>query len=89
MGSVMTSLVELHNLNELSSRLRANSDMRDVVLQGVDINPVASDFWAKERSIYPIIEELADGRRYDAFVTIADTTDEVISFLKSHPPIPV
>jgi len=48
-----------------------------------------SDFWTKERPIYPIIKELADGRRYDAFVTVADTTDEVISFLKSHPSISV
>ncbi|MEZ5875775.1 MAG: hypothetical protein R3D30_13495 [Hyphomicrobiales bacterium] len=48
-----------------------------------------SDFWTKDRPIYPIIKDLADGRAYDAFVTVADTTDEVISFLKSHPPIPV
>jgi predicted Rossmann-fold nucleotide-binding protein len=47
------------------------------------------DFWTKEKPIYPIIKELAGGRRYDAFVTVADTTDEVISFLKSHPPMPV
>jgi hypothetical protein len=47
------------------------------------------DFWTKETPIYPIVKELAEGHAYDAFVTVAGTTDEVISFLKLHPPIPV
>jgi hypothetical protein len=42
-ANAMTSLVELHNLNELSSRLRANRDMSNIVIEGVDINPVASE----------------------------------------------
>jgi predicted Rossmann-fold nucleotide-binding protein len=48
-----------------------------------------SDFWTKERPVYPLVKDLANGRTFDAFVTITDSTDEVISFLKSHPPLPV
>ncbi|MEZ5875773.1 MAG: hypothetical protein R3D30_13485 [Hyphomicrobiales bacterium] len=35
--------VDLHSIDELSSHLRTHSDMRDVVIHGVDLNPVASE----------------------------------------------
>jgi predicted Rossmann-fold nucleotide-binding protein len=50
---------------------------------------LGSDFWTKETPIYPIVKELAEGHAHDAFITVADTADELISFLKSHPPTPV
>ena len=42
--------------------------------------------YAEETKIYGLLKELAKGREYEKFMTISDDPDELVEFIKMHPP---
>ena len=42
--------------------------------------------YAEETKIYGLLKELAKGREYEKFVTISDDPDELVEFIRTHPP---
>jgi predicted Rossmann-fold nucleotide-binding protein len=42
--------------------------------------------YAEETKIYDLLKELAKGREYEKFMTISDDSDELVEFIRTHPP---
>jgi predicted Rossmann-fold nucleotide-binding protein len=42
--------------------------------------------YAEETKIYDLLKELAKGREYEKFMAISDDPDELVEFIKAHPP---
>ena len=42
--------------------------------------------YAEETKIYGLLKELAKGREYEKFLTISDDPDELVEFIRTHPP---
>ena len=42
--------------------------------------------YAEETKIYGLLKELAKGREYEKFMTISDDPDELVEFIRTHPP---
>jgi hypothetical protein len=42
--------------------------------------------YAEETKIYDLLKELAKGREYEKFMAISDDPDELVEFIKMHPP---
>lgn len=54
-----------------------------------DISPMVffdKDYWTKQKPVYPLLKELAQGYEYAEFLTIVDTEEEASVFIKTHPP---
>lgn len=49
---------------------------------------LSKDRYTKETQLWPCIKQLAEGRHYDDYLCLSDEVDEVIEFIKAHPPIP-
>jgi len=47
-----------------------------------------SDYWTKEKPIYPLIKELAEGHEYEKLIAIFDDVDSVVSYIENNQPIP-
>ncbi|MCD8534432.1 MAG: hypothetical protein LR011_06480 [Verrucomicrobia bacterium] len=46
-------------------------------------------FWTQTKPVYPLVKQLAGDEPYAQLIGISDSIDEIISFLESHPRIPV
>ncbi len=54
-----------------------------------EISPMVffnKDYWIKEKPVYPLLKQLAQGYAYDDYLTIIDSLEETIAFIKAHPP---
>ena len=49
---------------------------------------LGSDFWTREKPVYPLLRQLASDRAYLGLMTCLDGVDEVVSFILEHPPVP-
>jgi len=47
-----------------------------------------SDYWTKEKPIYPLIKQLAQGHDYERLIAIFDDVDSVVSYIENNQPIP-
>ena len=45
-------------------------------------------YWTEERPVYPLLDTLAKGAQYHAMLGLFDDPDDVVSFLRAHPPAP-
>ena len=45
-------------------------------------------YWREERPVYPLLKQLAEGRKYASMLTISDDLDEIVAFVLAHPPEP-
>lgn len=45
------------------------------------------DYWTRQKPVYPLLKELAQGRTYDRLLTVVDSVDECIAFLDAHPAV--
>ncbi len=43
-------------------------------------------YWTENKPVYPLLRDLAAGRPYARLITICDEADEMVAFIKSHPP---
>lgn len=43
--------------------------------------------YTEETMLYPCLENLAEGRKYAEMLLCTDEVDEVVSFIKQHPPV--
>ena len=43
-------------------------------------------YWTETRPVYPLLQQLAEGREYQRMLTISDDLDEIVSFIQAHPP---
>jgi len=54
-----------------------------------DVSPMVffnTEYWTEQKPVYPLLKQLAGGKDYDEFLTIVDTEEDVVSFIKAHPP---
>ena len=47
-----------------------------------------SEYWTKEKPIYPMIKELAKGYDYENLIAIFDDVDSVVNYIENNQPIP-
>lgn len=47
-----------------------------------------TDYWTKEKPIYPLIKQLAQGHDYERLIGIFDDVDSVVSYIENNQPIP-
>lgn len=47
-----------------------------------------TDYWTKEKPIYPLIKQLAQGHDYESLIAIFDDVDSVVSYIENKQPIP-
>ena len=45
------------------------------------------DYWTRQKPVYPLLRDLASKRPYGRLITICDDADEMVTFIKEHPPI--
>lgn len=45
------------------------------------------DFWEKKSGILPLLKNLANGKKYEEMILISDDPDEIVTFIKEHPPV--
>ena len=45
------------------------------------------DYWTKQKPVYPLLRDLAGDRPYARLITICDHEDEMVEFIKEHPPV--
>ena len=43
-------------------------------------------YWTEVKPIYPVVRQLADGQGYDELMTLVDTPESVVTFIRTHPP---
>jgi len=43
--------------------------------------------YLEDTSIYPLLQQLACGREYAEMLFITDVPEEVVGFIKQHPPV--
>lgn len=48
---------------------------------------LSKDRYTKETQIWPAVKELAEGRHYAEYLCLSDEVDEIVEFIKAHPPI--
>lgn len=48
-----------------------------------------SDYWCQEKPVYPMLKQLSEGKPYGELMGIFDTHDEIVTFLREHPPVKV
>ena len=44
-------------------------------------------FWSEESAIYPLLKNFSKGHNYHDMMTISDDLDDIVQFIKEHPPI--
>ena len=44
-----------------------------------------SDYWSREKPVYPVLRSLSEGEDYGRLLGVADTPQEVLDFLVNHP----
>jgi len=47
-----------------------------------------TDYWTKEKPIYPLIKQLAQGHDYERLIGIFDDVDSVVNYIENNQPIP-
>lgn len=47
-----------------------------------------TDYWTKEKPVYPMIQQLAKGYDYEKLIAIFDDVDSVVSYIENNRPIP-
>lgn len=47
----------------------------------------SKDFWIKNSGIFPLLEKFSDGKNYHEMMLCSDDKDEIVEFIKSHPPV--
>lgn len=47
-----------------------------------------TEYWTKEKPIYPIIKQLAKGNDYEKLIAIFDDVDTMVSYIENNKPIP-
>ena len=47
-----------------------------------------SDYWTKEKPIYPLMKQLAQGYDYERLIAIFDDVNPVVEYIEKNPPIP-
>ena len=47
-----------------------------------------TDYWTKEKPIYPMIKQLAEGYDYENLIAIFDDVDSVVDYIENNEPIP-
>lgn len=55
-----------------------------------DVSPMVfmgTQYWRETRPVYPLLEQLAKGAQYGALIGLFDKPDDVVAFLRTHPPI--
>lgn len=45
-------------------------------------------FWMIENPVYPLLQQLAANKQYSQLLSISDTPDEIVAFIKAHEPVP-
>ena len=48
---------------------------------------LGTDYWTREKPVYPLLRALAAGRTYAAMLTLCDDVDEAVQFIVEHEPI--
>ena len=46
-----------------------------------------SDYWTKEKPIYPLLKQLAQGHEYEKLIAIFDDVDSVVNYIEKNQPI--
>ncbi len=44
-------------------------------------------FWTKENPVYPLLRQLAHSRQYGEMLSISDSPEEIVAFIKTHAPV--
>jgi len=45
------------------------------------------DYWTVEKPVYEVVRKLAEGKKYYDMISISDEVDEIVEFIKAHPPV--
>jgi len=56
-----------------------------------DVSPMVffgTRYWTEVKPVYPLLCALAEGRQYGEMIAISDDVDEIVDFIRSHPPVP-
>lgn len=46
------------------------------------------DFWMKENPVYPLLQQLAGNKQYGKLLSIGDSPEDIVAFIKAHEPVP-
>jgi predicted Rossmann-fold nucleotide-binding protein len=49
---------------------------------------LSKERYTKETAIWPCLNDLAEGRDYHRYLCLSDEVEEVVQFIKDHPPVP-
>ena len=55
-----------------------------------DVSPMVflgTKYWREDKPVYPLLEQLAKGAQYHALLGVFDDPDDVVAFLRAHPPL--
>ena len=44
-------------------------------------------FWSEDSLIYQMLDKFSEGHKYHEMISIFDDSDEVVEFIKAHPPV--
>lgn len=44
-------------------------------------------YWTEKKPVYPLLQQLAAGRKYGEMLTISDDVQQVVDFILAHPPV--
>ena len=44
-------------------------------------------FWSEDSAIYPLLRKFSKGHNYHDMLAISDESDEIVEFIKKHPPV--
>ena len=44
-------------------------------------------FWTHENPVYPLLEKLAESKQYGDLLSISDSPEEIVEFIKAHEPV--
>ena len=47
-----------------------------------------TEYWTKEKPVYPMIQQLAQGYDYENLIAIFDDVDSVVEYIEDNDPIP-
>ena len=44
-------------------------------------------FWTKENPVYPLLHQLARSKQYGKLLSISDSPEEIVTFIRSNAPV--
>ena len=44
-------------------------------------------FWTRRMPVFPLLQQLAGQRPYAGYLALRDSADEVLDFIREHPPL--